>query len=138
MIAHPPSTASGKVARSAPKIGNTPAKIMITAPVAIAKRLTTLVIATSPTFWLNDVIGRHPNTEDNALTKPSHAIEPLVSFAVTSRFRPEAASAEVSPIVSVAETRKICTVEKIALALNTGLKGINVGSAIIAVSFNEE
>lgn len=81
------------------------------APDAIAKRLTTLVIATSPTFWLKDVIGRHPNTDDNALIKPSQAIEPEVSFKLASRFKPEAASAEVSPIVSVAETRKISVTE---------------------------
>ena len=37
--------------------------------------LTTFVIATSPTFWLNEVIGRHPKSEENALTRPSHARE---------------------------------------------------------------
>ena len=70
--------------------------------------------------------------------KPSQAIEPEVSFAVTSRFKPEAARAEVSPIVSVAETKKIKITEKIALALNSGLKGINEGTAIIEVPESEE
>ena len=84
------------------------------APVAMVNRLTTFVMATNPTFWLNEVIGRQPNTEDNALTKPSQAIEPDVSSLVTSRFKPEAARAEVSPIVSVAETRKINVTERIA------------------------
>ena len=69
------------------------------APVAIAYLFTTFVIATSPTFWLNEVIGIHPKTEDSALTKPSHAIEPDVSLVVASLFKPEDASADVSPIV---------------------------------------
>lgn len=59
------------VASNAPNIGNAPARIIITAPVAMVKRLTTLVIATRPTFWLNDVIGRQPKTEDSELIKPS-------------------------------------------------------------------
>ena len=67
--------------------------------VAIAYLLTTLVIATRPTFWLNDVIGKQPNTEDNELTNPSQAIEPEVSLVVASLFKPEDASADVSPIV---------------------------------------
>ena len=50
----------------------------------------------------------------------------------------EAARAEVSPIVSVAETKKIKITEKIALALNSGLKGINEGTAIIEVPESEE
>ena len=108
------------------------------APDAIAKRLTTLVIATSPTFWLKDVIGRHPNTDDNALIKPSQAIEPEVSFKLASRFKPEAASAEVSPIVSVAETRKISVTEIIAFRLNSGLKGISLGKAIMDVPCSAE
>ena len=50
----------------------------------------------------------------------------------------EAARAEVSPIVSVAETKKIKITEKIALALNSGLKGINEGTATIEVPESEE
>ena len=107
IIVQPPSTASGSVASSEPRIGNTPARIIITAPVAIAKRLTTLVMATRPTFWLNDVIGRQPNTDERALMNPSQAIEPDVSLSVASRPRPVAARADVSPIVSVADTRNI-------------------------------
>ncbi len=95
-------------------------------------------MATRPTFWLKDVIGKHPKTEDKALMKPSQAIEPEVSFVVTSLFKPEAARAEVSPIVSVAETKKIKITEKIALALNSGLKGINEGTATIEVPESEE
>ena len=117
MIVQPPSTASGNVASTAPKIGKIPAKIIITAPVAIVKRFTTFVMATKPTFWLNEVIGRQPNTDDNALTKPSQAIEPDVSFVVASLPSPDTASADVSPIVSVAETRKINVTDTIALTL---------------------
>ena len=112
------------MARSAPKIGNMPARSMIMAPVAIVKRFTTLVIATRPTFWLNDVIGRQPNKAETELTKPSQAREPDISFCVTSRFKPLAASAVVSPIVSVADTRNMRTTENIASKRNSGLNGI--------------
>ena len=108
------------------------------APVAIVNLFTTLVIATRPTFWLKDVIGRHPNTDDNALTNPSQAIEPDVSFSVTSLPRPDTANADVSPMVSVAETRNIKVTERIAFALNSGLNGMICGSAMIEVSFNVE
>lgn len=109
IIVHPPRTALGSVASTAPTTGKIPARIIIMAPVAITKRFTTLVMATRPTFWLKDVIGIQPNTEDNALTNPSQASEPAVSFWVTSRFKPDDASAEVSPIVSVADTKNIKT-----------------------------
>ena len=61
-------------------------------------------MATRPTFWLKDVIGKHPKTEDKALMKPSQAIEPEVSFVVTSLFKPEAAGAEVSDNEAVSDT----------------------------------
>ena len=115
IIVQPPSTASGSVERMAPKAGNIPAIIIITAPVAMVNLFTTFVIATSPTFWLNDVIGRQPNTDESALTNPSHAIEPDVSFSVAYLSSPEEASAEVSPIVSVAETKNISTTDTIGI-----------------------
>ena len=99
---------------------------------------TTFVIATIPTFWLNDVIGRQPNTDESALTNPSHAIEPDVSFSVAYLSSPEEASAEVSPIVSVAETKNISTTDTMASALNSILNGIRCGIAIILISLNEE
>ena len=138
IMVQPPSTASGSVASSAPKNGKMPARIMITAPMAMVNRFTTLVIATSPTFWLNEVIGMQPNTEERELTKPSQAIEPEVSCVVTSRSRPEAASAEVSPMVSVADTRKISTTDKIASAWNSMRNGIRWGTAMIEVSRRAE
>ena len=50
IIVQPPRTASGSVASIAPITGKNPAKIIIIAPAAIAKRFTTFVIATRPTF----------------------------------------------------------------------------------------
>ena len=88
----------------------------------MVKRFTTFVIATSPTFWLKEVIGIHPKTEDSALMNPSQAIDPEISFCSAFLPRAVAASAEVSPIVSVADTRKINVTETIALRLNSGGK----------------
>lgn len=127
----PPSTASGNVASNVPNIGNNPAKTIITQPVKIVNLFTTFVIETSPTFWLNDVIGKQPKSPDNALTKPSAAIEPVSSFFETSRFNPDEASADVSPIVSVADTRKITSTEITAPILNVGLIGSICGSDTI-------
>ena len=134
----PPSTASGNVASNVPNIGNNPAKTIITQPVKIVNLFTTFVIETSPTFWLNDVIGKQPKSPDNALTKPSAAIEPVSSFFETSRFNPDDASADVSPIVSVADTRKITSTEIIAPILNVGLIGSICGSDTICAVLNPE
>ena len=134
----PPNTASGKVASKEPKIGQNPARIIIIAPAARAYLLTTLVIAIRPTFWLNDVIGRQPKTDERALMKPSQAIEPEVSFTVALRLRSVAARADVSPIVSVADTRNINVTEIIALILNSGLNGIIDGNVTIDVLFKAE
>ena len=134
----PPSTASGNVASKVPNIGNNPAKTIITQPVKIVNLFTTFVIETSPTFWLNDVIGKQPKSPDNALTKPSAAIEPVSSFFETSRFNPDDASADVSPIVSVADTRKITSTEIIAPILNVGLIGSICGSDTICAVLNPE
>lgn len=134
----PPSTASGNVASNVPNIGNNPAKTIITQPVKIVNLFTTFVIETSPTFWLNDVIGKQPKSPDNALTKPSAAIEPVSSFFETSRFNHDDASADVSPIVSVADTRKITSTEIIAPILNVGLIGSICGSDTICAVLNPE
>ena len=134
----PPSTASGNVASNVPNIGNNPAKTIITQPVKIVNLFTTFVIETSPTFWLNDVIGKQPKSPDNALTKPSAAIEPVSSFFETSRFNPDDASAYVSPIVSVADTRKITSTEITAPILNVGLIGSICGSDTICAVLNPE
>ena len=80
-------------------------------------------------FWLKDVIGRHPNSAEIELTKPSQVIDPVVSFSEAFRSSAEDASAEVSPIVSVAETRKISVTAIIAFRSNSGLNGRKLGSA---------
>ena len=138
MMVQPPSTASGRVANTAPKNGNIPARIIMQAPTPMTIRFTTFVMAISPTFWLKEVTGRHPRIPDSMLAYPSQAIEPSVSFTVTGRFNPEIASAEVSPMVSVAETRKINVMDTIAPALNTGLNGMMDGRLTAAVSCSAE
>ena len=70
--------------------------------------------------------------------KPSQAIEPEVSFTVALRLRPVAARADVSPIVSVADTRNINVTEIMALILNSGLNGIIDGNVTIDVIFKAE
>ena len=110
----PPRTASGSDAKMTPSAGTSPARTMMTAPLAMAFLFTTRVMAISPTFWLKDVIGKHPKREDTAETNPSTAMEPDISLSFASRLNPMAASAEVSPSVSVADTRKIRNTEKMA------------------------
>lgn len=85
---------------------------MMTAPVIMANLFTTLVIAIRPTFWLKEVIGMQPKSEEKLLTSPSQVMEPEISFSLTLRRRPIAVIAEVSPIVSVA------VVFLVALVLN--------------------
>ena len=50
MTVQPPRTQSGSVEKNAPTGGNRPARISVRAPNMIVKRLTTFVMATSPTF----------------------------------------------------------------------------------------
>ena len=70
-----------------------------------------------------------PKIEDKLLTTPSQVMEPATSFSVTSRPRPIAVIAEVSPMVSVADTMKIKKKAKIASAWNSMVKGISLGIA---------
>ena len=88
MMVQPPRTGSGKLLNSALMIGQNAARIMMHAPVAMALRLTTFVMATRPTFCENDVMGMQPKQPDTAETKPSAAMEPESSLSVTLRFRP--------------------------------------------------
>ena len=88
-----------------PIAGNTPPIIMMMAPKAMVKRFTTPDIAAKPTFWLNEVIGVHPKRPDTELTKPSQHTAAPISLVLGSRFKALLQSAEVSPMVSVAETR---------------------------------
>lgn len=109
---HPPKTQEGMVAGNAPIGGNNPAESRMTAPHIMVKRLTIFVMVIKPTFWLNDVMGRQPNTPaDTALIKPSQLSEPDISCSVISRFNPPWQMAVVSPIVSAAETGDISDME---------------------------
>ncbi len=65
-----------------------PASIINIAPVIIVNLFTTFVIATNPTFWLNDVTGGHPNIPVIELEKPSQASEPEISLSVISLSKP--------------------------------------------------
>ncbi len=130
MMVQPPSTASGSEEKIALTNGTKPARIMTTAPDAMARRLTTFVMATRPTFCENEVMGMQPKQADSVETKPSQAMEPESSSSRTSRLRPVAASAVVSPMVSVAETRKMRVTARMAPGLNSGAKGMMVGTAM--------
>ena len=57
---------------------------------------------------------------------PSQAREPEISFPVISRFKPPDTRAEVSPMVSAADTRKIMQAERMAPGWNSGSKGKQV------------
>ena len=50
MMVHPPKTLWGRDAKKCPTGGRSPAKSIATAPVAMVKRFTTLVMAIRPTF----------------------------------------------------------------------------------------
>ena len=84
-------------------------------------------MVTSPTFWLKEVTGGHPKRPEMVLAKPSQARDPEISFSVTLRFSPVAQRAEVSPMVSAAETRKIIATDTIAPICNSGITGIKAG-----------
>ena len=129
MMVQPPSTASGSDENTTLITGKNAARIMMTAPVAMALRFTTFVMTTRPMFCENDVMGKQPKHADSVLTKPSHAMDPDNSLSRTSRLRPTMVSAVVSPIVSVADTRKISATDTMAPRLNSGANGMGCGSA---------
>src|SRR5699024_1957790 len=60
MTVQPPSTAWGRELKKAPRGGNREARIRISAPVKMVKRLITPVMVTRPTFWLKEVSGGQP------------------------------------------------------------------------------
>ena len=66
IIVHPPSTDSGREAKKFPTGGSSPARSIHTAPVMMVNRLTTLVMATRPTFWEKLVTGGQPKRPDTA------------------------------------------------------------------------
>ena len=131
MMVHPPRTAWGREAKKLPTGGSSPARIIQAAPVMMVKRFTTFVMAISPTFCEKDVTGGQPNKVETAEQYPSQAREPEISFPVISRFRPPDTRADVSPMVSAADTRKMMQAEMIAPAWNSGTKGRRDGRAMI-------
>ena len=116
--------------KNVPIGGNNPDKIIQSAPVMIVNRLTTLVIAISPTFWLNDVTGRQPNKDETLLASHRRLKEPEISFSVISVKAGDNHSCGIA-IVSVADTRKITTTDKIAPMLNSGVNGSSLGSEMV-------
>ena len=84
-------------------------------------------MAMRPTFWLKEVMGMQPKREDRLEMKPSTAMAPDTSLFVGVRPKPMAARALVSPSVSVADTRKIRKIEKMASAWNSRGTGMIAG-----------
>ncbi len=72
-----------------------------------------------------------PKRDDRLEMKPSTAMEPETSLLVGVLPKPMAARALVSPRVSVAETRKIRKIEKIASGWNSRGTGRMEGTEII-------
>lgn len=88
----------------------------------IVKRLTALVIAKRPTFWLNDVMGEQPKTPpETAEMKPSQQWKPEISFSVISFPSPPVYTALVSPVVSFADTINTSVADIMSPALNFGV-----------------
>ena len=112
---------------SAASFGQRPHKIRKIAPVASAKRFTTFVIATSPTFWLKEVFGNTPNNAAKEEPRPSHITPPASSRSVASLPSPPSITPEISPTVSTAVTINIIRTGKIARRSNTGFTGISFG-----------
>ena len=97
--------------------------------VASAKRLTTLVMLTRPTFWLKEVLGSTPNSAAKLEPIPSQMTPPDSSVSVASRSMPPMITPEISPTVSTAVTINIIMTGAIARISNTGLTGISWGNA---------
>ena len=102
------------VVSTVPMAGKRPPRIIMAAPVAMTNRFTTLDIAARPTFCENEVMGVQPKMPAMVLTKPSQATEAPISLVVTSRPSAPEQSADVSPMVSVAETRNTHTMARMA------------------------
>ena len=114
MMVQPPSTGCGMVVSAVPMAGNRPPRIIMAAPVAMTKRFTTLEMVARPTFCEKEVMGVHPKHPAMELTNPSQATEAPISLVVTSRPSAPEQSADVSPMVSVAETRNTHTMARMA------------------------
>ena len=67
----PPRTSIGTVRITPPTFGTSPQTIRKIAPMVTTWRLITPVMAMSPTFWLNEVLGRPPKIPAIAEPTPS-------------------------------------------------------------------
>ena len=114
---------------TAASFGHKPHRIKKRAPHAKALRLTILVMATKPTFWLKDVLGKTPNKAANVEPIPSQTTPPESSLSVASRSMPPWVTPEMSPTVSTAVTMNITSTGAIARISNTGATGIKAGTA---------
>ena len=101
----------------------------------MAKRLTTLVMPTRPTFWLKEVFGSTPKNAASEEPKPSQITAPESSLSVASRSRPPCTTPAVSPTVSTAVTTNMMSMGTMAPMLNWNLTGIHCGMANHAASF---
>ena len=129
MTAAPPRTAWGMMEMSAPSLGMRPQSIRKMAPVASAPRLTTLVMATRPTFWLKEVLGRTPKQAATVEPRPSQMMPPLSSLSVASRPMPPSMTPEMSPTVSTAVTMNMIMTGRMARRSKTILTGTSFGMA---------
>ena len=127
ITAAPPRTDWGMMDTRAPSLGHRPHRIRNTAPVARANRLTTLVMATRPTFWLKEVLGSTPNSAAKEEPRPSHITPPDSSRSAASRPRPPSITPEMSPTVSTAVTMNIIITGRMARRSKTGFTGISLG-----------
>ena len=125
--AAPPKTGWGMMLMMAPILGNRPASTRMAAPMAMAKRLTTLVMPTRPTFWLKEVLGSTPNRAATAEPKPSQTTAPDSSLSVGARSRPPSTTPEVSPMVSTAVTMNMMHMGMMASSLKRMLVKISLG-----------
>ena len=108
---------------------NQPATTKKAAPIVTTWRLITPVIAIKPTFWLNEVFGKPPNTAANAVPAPSAIVPPPISLSVASRPAPPFVMPEMSPTVSMAETTHIRHMPMTAAAFTSKPKWNGFGTA---------
>ena len=113
----------------AASLGHRPHRIKKMAPVARAKRFTTLVMATRPTFWLKEVLGSTPNRAAKEEPTPSQITPPDSSLSVASRPRPPSITPEISPMVSTAVTMNMIITGRIARRSKMGFTGMIRGSS---------
>ena len=86
-------------------------------------------MATRPTFWLKEVLGRTPNSAAKAEPTPSQITPPDSSTSLGSRPIPPSITPEISPTVSTAVTMNMTSTGRIARRSNSMGTGISLGRA---------